>query len=144
MRKLLALASLLLSIGALAHVAAAAEASSASPGKPNCLFVYTDDQRWEAMGVVQKEQGDAARFPWLKTPNMDRLAAEGIRFRNAFVINSLCAPSRSIFLTGRYSHLNGVANNHTPFPMENVTYSGLLRKAGYTTGYCGKFHHGSQ
>jgi arylsulfatase A-like enzyme len=119
----------------------------ADPGpatRPNFLFVYTDDQRWDAMSVVQREQGDAGRFPWLKTPNMDRLAAEGIRFRNAFVVNSLCAPSRSIFLTGRYSHLNGVANNHTPFPMENVTYAALLRQAGYTTGYFGKFHHGSQ
>src|SRR5438876_553741 len=83
--------------------------------KPNFLFVYTDDQRWDAMGVVQREQRDKARFPWLKTPNMDRLAAEGIRFRNAFVVNSLCAPSRASFLTGRYGHLNGVVNNHTPF-----------------------------
>jgi len=121
-----------------------AAAADAPADRPNFLFVYTDDQRWDAMSVVQEEQGDAARFPWLKTPNMDRIAAEGIRFRNAFVINSLCAPSRSIFLTGRYSHLNGVANNHTPFPMENVTYSKLLRDAGYATGYFGKFHHGSQ
>lgn len=112
--------------------------------RPNFLFVYTDDQRWDAMSVVQREQGDAGRFPWLKTPNMDRLAAEGVRFRNAFVMNSLCAPSRSNFLTGRYSHLNGVANNHTPFPVDNVTYASLLRQAGYTTGYFGKFHHGSQ
>src|SRR6476646_6793415 len=79
--------------------------------RPNFLFVYTDDQRWDAMGVSQREEGDAARFPWLKTPNMDRLAAEGIRFRNAFVINSLCAPSRASFLTGCYGHVNGVVNN---------------------------------
>src|ERR1700756_5563284 len=87
----------------------------AADRKPNFLFIYTDDQRWDAMGVVQREQGDKARFPWFKTPNMDRLAAEGMRFRNAFVTLSLCAPSRAAFLTGRYNHLNGIVNNHTPF-----------------------------
>lgn len=112
--------------------------------RPNFLFVYTDDQRWDAMGVVQREQGDRARFPWFRTPSMDRLAAEGVRFRNAFVVNSLCAPSRTCFLTGRYSHANGVANNHTPFPPESVTYASLLRGAGYTTGYVGKWHMGNQ
>src|SRR5882724_7791642 len=85
--------------------------------RPNFLFIYTDDQRWDALGVVQREQGEKARFPWFQTPNLDRLASEGVRFRNAFVVNSLCAPSRSVYLTGRYSHLNGVANNHTPFPI---------------------------
>ncbi len=114
--------------------------------RPNFLFVYTDDQRWDALGVVQREQGEKGRFPWFETPNLDRLAKEGVRFRNAFVVNSLCAPSRSVYLTGRYSHVNGVANNHTPFPSENVpqTWSALLREAGYATGYVGKFHHGQQ
>jgi arylsulfatase A-like enzyme len=111
---------------------------------PNIVFMYADDQRWDAMGVVQREQGDRARFPWFQTPNMDRLAAEGLRFRNTFVVNSLCAPSRAIFLTGRYSHLNGVANNHTPFPVDNVTHASLLRQAGYVTGYVGKWHMDNQ
>src|SRR3954468_16085353 len=96
-------------------------ADPAAGAKPNFLFVYTDDQRWDAMSVVQREQGDKARFPWLKTPNLDRLAAEGVRFRNAFVVNSLCAPSRASYLTGRYGHQNGVVNNHTPFADSNVT-----------------------
>src|SRR5437870_2398608 len=112
--------------------------------RPNFVFIYTDDQRWDALGVVQREQGERARFPWFQTPNLDRLASEGVRFRNAFVVNSLCAPSRSVYLSGRYSHLNGVANNHTQFPVENVTWASLLRQAGYSTGYIGKFHHGSQ
>src|SRR5436305_14456033 len=112
--------------------------------RPNFVFIYTDDQRWDALGVVQREQGERARFPWFQTPNLDRLASEGVRFRNAFVVNSLCAPSRSVYLTGRYSHLNGVANNHTPFPLANVTWSSLLRQAGYATGYIGKFHHDQQ
>src|SRR2546422_1901983 len=112
--------------------------------RPNFLFLYTDDQRYDALSVVQKEQGDRGRFPWFRTPNMDRLAAEGVRFRNAFVVNSLCAPSRAVFLTGRYGYLNGVVNNHTPFPETNVTHASLLRAAGYRTGYVGKWHMGSQ
>jgi arylsulfatase A-like enzyme len=112
--------------------------------QPNFIFIYTDDQRWDALGVVQREQGDAARFPWFQTPHLDRLAAEGIRFRNAFVVSSLCSPSRAAFLTGRYNHLNGVANNHTPFPVDSVTWASLLRQGGYATGYVGKFHHDGQ
>src|SRR5262249_28186454 len=55
-----------------------------------------------------------------------------------------CSPSRTAFLTGRYNHLNGIANNHTPFPADTVTYATLLQKAGYTTGYVGKFHMDGQ
>jgi len=118
--------------------------SHAAERKPNFLFIYTDDQRWDALGVVQREQGERARFPWFQTPHLDRLAAEGVRFRNAFVTLSLCAPSRAAFLTGRYNHLNGVANNHTPFPTNSVTHATLLRAAGYQTAYLGKWHHGQQ
>jgi arylsulfatase A-like enzyme len=112
--------------------------------RPNFLSSSPDDQRWDAMGTVQREQGAQARFPWFQTPAMDRMAAEGVRFRNAFVVNSLCAPSRAVFLTGRYNHLNGIANNRTAFPSENVTHATLLRAAGYTTGYVGKWHMGQQ
>jgi arylsulfatase A-like enzyme len=118
--------------------------SRAAERKPNFLFVYTDDQRWDAMGVVQREQGERARFPWFQTPNMDRMAAEGVRFRNAFVTLSLCAPSRAAFLTGRYNHLSGVFDNHTPFPETSVTHASLLRAAGYKTAYIGKWHMGGQ
>ncbi|MBA4015625.1 MAG: hypothetical protein C0483_00405 [Pirellula sp.] len=116
----------------------------AAADRPNFLFLYTDDQRWDALGVVQREQGEKARFPWLESPNLDRLAADGYRFRNAFVVTSLCAPSRAAFLTGRYGHLNGVVNNHTPFPETSVTHASLLRAAGYRTGYVGKWHMGGQ
>ena len=105
-------------------------AGRAAERKPNFLFIYTDDQRWDAMGVVQREQGERARFPWFKSPNMDRLAAGGVRFRNAFVTLSLCSPSRAAFLTGRYNHLNNITNNHTDFPADSVTHATLLRAAG--------------
>ncbi len=116
----------------------------AAERKPNFLFILTDDQRWDALGVVQREQGARARFPWFKSPNLDRLAAEGVRFRNAFVTLSLCAPSRAAFLTGRYNHVNGITNNGTPFPADSVTHATQLRTAGYRTAYIGKWHMGEQ
>jgi arylsulfatase A-like enzyme len=96
------------------------------------------------MGAVQREQDERGHFPWFKSPGMDRLAAEGVRFRNAFVTLSLCAPSRAAFLTGRYNHANGIANNNTPFPAKAVTHATLLRGAGYKTAYVGKWHMGNQ
>lgn len=121
-------------------VCALAGRLSAAETRPNFLFILTDDQRWDALGVVQKEQGEQGRFPWLKTPNLDKLAADGVRFRNAFVVNSLCSPSRASFLTGMYGHQNGIRNNSTPFPANSVTFATLLRSAGYTTGWIGKWH----
>src|SRR5262245_55607355 len=126
----------------LSVLALAAEASAAE--RPNFLFIYTDDQRWDALGAVQKEQGDGARFPWFQPPNLDRLASEGVRFRNAFVVSSLCSPSRAAFLTGRYNHHNGIVNNHTPLRTDAVTWPVLLKSAGYMTGYIGKWHMGGQ
>ena len=125
-------------------VAGFASFAEAADRKPNFVYVFTDDQRWDAMSVVQKEQGEKGRFPWLKTPNLDRIATEGIRFRNAFVVNSLCAPSRASLVTGQYGHVNGVTNNHTPHPEGNISVAALLRPAGYVSGYFGKWHHGNQ
>lgn len=119
-------------------------ADHGSDTRPNILFILTDDQRWDAMGVVQKEQGAAARFPWLQTPNMDRLAADGVRFRNAFVVNSLCSPSRATFLTGQYAYRHGVLGNAEDFPVNHITCASLLTAAGYVTGYFGKWHMGEQ
>jgi arylsulfatase A-like enzyme len=118
--------------------------SSEPPSRPSFLVVLTDDHRFDALGVVQREQGEQARFPWLATPNMDRLAEQGVRFRNAFVVNALCAPSRATFLTGLYGHRNGVNDNFTPLDPSSVTYASLLRSAGYRTGFVGKWHMGGQ
>lgn len=112
--------------------------------RPNFLFIVTDDQRWDAIAAVQKEQGEKARFPWLQTPILDRLHAEGASFSNAFCTTSLCSPGRASLLTGQYTHTHGVTNNHTPFQQEAVTYATVLRQAGYTTGYVGKWHMGDQ
>jgi arylsulfatase A-like enzyme len=119
-------------------------AARATDARPNFLFIITDDQRYDAMSVVQEELGDRGRFPWFKTPNMDRLAREGARFRNAFVVNALCSPSRANFLTGRYNHHNGVINNHTPLSAEHANHASILKEAGYTTAYFGKWHCDAQ
>ncbi|MFM7518427.1 MAG: hypothetical protein ACKO3V_15935, partial [Pirellula sp.] len=73
--------------------------SIASDARPNFLFIYTDDQRHDALGCVQKEliqsgKQSSARFPWIESPNLDRLASQGIRFRNAFVVTALCGKER--------------------------------------------------
>jgi arylsulfatase A-like enzyme len=118
--------------------------AQAADQKPNFIFIIADDHRWDAMGAVQKEHGEKARYPWLETPNLDRLAAGGIRFRNAFITHSICSPGRAGFLTGQYTHVNGVMDNNTPFPTNAVTHATLLRDAGYQTAYFGKWHMGEK
>jgi arylsulfatase A-like enzyme len=108
--------------------------------RPNIIFIISDDHRWDALGVVQREQGQAARFPWFKTPALDRIAAGGARFRNAFVVQSLCSPSRAAFLTGQYSHRHGVKDNSTELRADIPNWAKLLRDTGYATGYFGKWH----
>jgi len=111
---------------------------------PNIIVIVTDDQRWDAIGVVQHEQGTRGRYPWITTPHMDRLANEGARFRNAFVSFSLCSPSRAAFLTGQFNHRNAIINNSTEFPGDAETYVTHLKAAGYRTAHVGKWHMGSQ
>jgi arylsulfatase A-like enzyme len=137
--------TLAIAMAAAVWIAASAFAGAADePHRPNIVFIYADDWRWDCLGVVQREQGDKARFPWLQTPRLDKLAQESIRFRQSFVVNSLCSPGRACVLTSRYSHLNGIIGNSQPFPLDAPTFSKQLQKAAYKTGYCGKFHMDSQ
>ena len=86
----------------------------------------------------------AAGHPFLQTPNIDRLAREGVRFSNAFVPTSLCSPARASFLTGRYAHAHRVLSNWENISDDEMrrSFPALLHEQGYETAYIGKFHMG--
>ena len=102
--------------------------------KPNVVFIITDDQRWDAVSV--------AGNPSLKTPNIDRLASEGVYFTNYFCTTSLCSPSRASILSGLYAHTHGVVDNFTEYPKDMAAFPGVLQSVGYETAYIGKWHMG--
>lgn len=112
---------------------AAADAAE-GPAQPNVLFILCDDIRWNAMSC--------AGHPTLKTPNIDRIAREGVRFANMFCTTSLCSPSRASILTGLYAHSHGVRDNFTELPENLVHWPMRLRQSGYDTAYIGKWHMG--
>ena len=109
-------------------------ASAAAADRPNVLFILCDDLRPAAVGCY----GSAH----VKTPHIDSLAAEGVRFANAFCTTSLCSPSRASILTGLYAHAHGVRDNFTELPASLPHWPGRLREQGYATAYVGKWHMG--
>jgi arylsulfatase A-like enzyme len=101
--------------------------------RPNILFIISDDHAYQAISAY-----DGTRN---RTPNIDRIAREGMRFDRCYVTNSLCGPSRACILTGKYSHKNGFYDNtHSTFDGNQVTFPKLLREAGYQTAIVGKWH----
>lgn len=125
------------SLGFLQGCGAFRKSRDAAVGRrPNVVVIMTDDQRWDCMSC----EG----HPFLKTPNMDRLAAEGARFANMFVTTSLCSPSRASFLSGLYAHAHKVTNNFTDYPADLGSYPLQLQKSGYETAYIGKWHMGEE
>ena len=103
--------------------------------QPNILFIMTDDHTQQALYAYGKGLLDTVLFP-----NMDRLAREGAIFMQSFVTNSICAPSRAVMLTGKYSHINGKIDNSVPFDWNQQLYPKLLQEAGYQTALIGKIH----
>ena len=100
--------------------------------RPNILVIYPDQMRTDVMGC--------AGNPCIKTPNIDRLAMEGVRFENAFTSFPLCSPFRASLFTGKYAHSNGQFANHYPIPLGQDFLAEILRDSGYQTGYIGKWH----
>jgi N-acetylglucosamine-6-sulfatase len=109
--------------------------SIAGQKKMNVVFILTDDHRNDFMGFTGK-------MPGLKTPGMDKLAAEGAHFKNAFVTTSLCSPSRASILTGQFSHVHTIVDNVAGEPDGLVYFPQYLQKNGYQTSFFGKWHMG--
>lgn len=115
-----------------AHLLLHGCSGTTEPKRPNILFIMSDDHAYQAIssyghGLIQ-------------TPNIDRIANEGVRFNNCFVTNSLCGPSRAVILTGKYSNKNGFYDNGNVFDGEQQTMPKLFKAAGYQTAIFGKWH----
>ncbi|MDU8885444.1 sulfatase [Yeosuana sp. MJ-SS3] len=103
--------------------------------RPNIIFIMSDDHAYQAISAYNNTL--------IQTPNIDRIAKEGMLFTNASVTNSICGPSRAVILTGKHSHINGKIDNLSPFDTTNVTFPQLFQKAGYQTAMFGKLHFGN-
>jgi arylsulfatase A-like enzyme len=111
------------------------EKKKESQKRPNIIFMMSDDHAYQAISAYQDHL--------IETPNIDRLANEGMLFSNACVTNSICAPSRATILTGKHTHINGKIDNHFPFDTTQITFPQIFQQEGYNTAMFGKLHFGN-
>lgn len=111
-----------------------AQQNAVNAQSPNVLFILCDDLRPDALGCYGSKH--------VKTPHIDALATDGVRFANSFCTTSLCSPSRASILTGLYAHRHGVRDNFTELPADLPTWPSRLHESGYSTAYIGKWHMG--
>jgi arylsulfatase A-like enzyme len=100
--------------------------------RPNIVFVMSDDQGWGQMGYYN--------HPFLKTPNLDAMASNGLRFDRFYAGGPVCSPTRASVLTGRTHNRTGVWNHGAPFRVQEKTIAQALRNEGYATAHFGKWH----
>lgn len=129
------LVSAFLSLAGFCLYACTSKPAAEEPKRPNIIFMMSDDHAYQAISAYSDHL--------IQTPNIDRLANEGILFSNACVTNSICAPSRAVILTGKHSHLNGKVDNYFPFDTTQMTFPQLMQNAGYQTAMFGKLHFGN-
>jgi N-acetylglucosamine-6-sulfatase len=113
-----------------------ADAAESAP-RPNMLVIVVDDLRWDEIGC--------AGHPFVRTPHVDRVAREGVRFLNAFATTPLCSPVRASLLTGLYAHAHGILDNTDRSAQSHrlLTFPRLLHRGGYETAFIGKWHMGN-
>jgi arylsulfatase A-like enzyme len=119
----------------LAHAWCSLPAVSAvapTPARPNILLIVPDQMRGSAMGCMEN--------PDVQTPNIDRLARDGVLFRRAYANEPVCCPARATLMTGKYAHAHGLIANDLRLRESEVTIAEVLRDAGYRTGFIGKWH----
>jgi len=117
---------------------AASQVGAADKTQPNIVFIFADDHAYQTIGAYGGHLKDVVR-----TPNIDKLATQGMLFRRCFVTNSICGPMRAVIQTGKYSHINGFKTNGNKFDGKQQTFPKLLQKAGYQTAVIGKWHLGT-
>jgi arylsulfatase A-like enzyme len=115
-----------------------APVSAARDERPNIVFLFSDDHAAHAISAYREHLRYGVQLPL--TPNLDRLANDGMLFVNSFVTNSICGPARATVLTGQYGHLNGVMTNSEALHPTTVTFPRLLQASGYQTALFGKWH----
>lgn len=125
---------IILSLLLLMAVGGLLPAHSSADERPNILFIFADDHSSQAISAYGSKIN--------QTPNIDRIARDGVLFRRCYVTNSLCGPMRAVIQTGKYSHLNGFLANGNKFDGTQQTFPKLLQKVGYQTAIIGKWHLG--
>lgn len=122
-----------------------AATSVSAQDKPNILIIHTDEQNFRTLGCYRELLSEDQAYVWgkgieVETPHIDRLAAEGVLFRNCYATTPVSSPSRASFLTGLYPQNAGMYTNDMVLNKEAVTFAEVLRDNGYATGYIGKLH----